>query len=628
LRNSRSFRKPGSNYLAFIVAAALALGAASAWSPKFITPAHAQTPSPAPVEIEGTQSIASGRSTTSFSEALTRSLQKEQSLVQVAIHRPLAGRAGEFQDEADGFDPGESAGSEEQSSESRKRRHRVRKAEFPGGGDNGTVIPPDTQGTVGPNHLMVVLNSNVTIETRTGAVLSSVPIASFWSSLGGINDAYDSRVLFDRDANRWIISSGSNAVSPTAYILIGVSQTNDPTLAWNLYKVPVDASGASWADYPTLGFNGDWIVVQTNVFTVSESAFVASNIYAFDKADLYAGGAGQYTVFHDPTGFTDYPAVTHDDTLATEYLVRNWDGASGTLRVSTITGAVGAEVLTVGVAFPKGANAWQDTAAENFAPQLGSSARIDTDDDRIENCVYRNGSVWAAQTVFFPATGTPTRASAQWWQIDTAGGSVGVVQQLGKRDDPSGAFDYAYPTLDVNADDDMMIGYSRFGASQYASANYSYRLHSDPPNTLETDTVFKAGEAPYFKDFGTGDNRWGDYSNVAVDPLNDVNLWTIQEYAGTDNTWGTWWGSITLSGDVATPTATATTTSTPTPTRKPKPTRTPIEKKTPKPTPTRTPKPTRTPTPTRTPKLKRTPTATPTPARDLTGPRIGVVGRN
>ncbi len=106
-----------------------------------------------------------------------------------------------------------------------------------------------------------------------------------------------------------------------------MSQTNDPTGAWNLYKVSVDANGASWADYPTLGFNGDWIVVQANVFTVSQGGYVGSYIYAFDKADLYAGGAGQYTVFHDPTGFTDYPAVTHDNTLATEYLVRNWNGA-------------------------------------------------------------------------------------------------------------------------------------------------------------------------------------------------------------------------------------------------------------------------------------------------------------
>jgi hypothetical protein len=249
-------------------------------------------------------------------------------------------------------------------------------------------------------------------------------------------------------------------------------------------------------------------------------------------------------------------------------------------------------VLTTGVAFPQAAKAWQDGAAvTNFAPQLGSTSRIDTADDRIGNCVYRNGSLWVAQTVFFPAIGTPTRSSAQWWQINTASGSLGVVQQLGKRDDPSKTFDYAYPTLDVNANDDMMLGYSRFGATQYASANYSYRLHSDPLNTLEADTVFKAGEAPYFKDFGTGDNRWGDYSNVAVDPVNDIDLWTIQEYAGMGNMWGTWWGTIALSEKVATPTATATRTATPTPTptRTPKPRHTPKPKRTRKPTPTRTP---------------------------------------
>ncbi len=81
---------------------------------------------------------------------------------------------------------------------------------------------------------------------------------------------------------------------------------------WNLYKVAVDAQGASWADFPTLGFNGDWIVVHANVFTVSQGACVASNIYAFDKADLYAGGADQFTVFHDPTGFTDYRDTDSD----------------------------------------------------------------------------------------------------------------------------------------------------------------------------------------------------------------------------------------------------------------------------------------------------------------------------
>ena len=578
LRSSRSFTKPCAGYLAFVVAAALALGAASIWSPKLVTPAHAQVPPPAQLEIAGAQSVAAGRSITKFSDAASLPLRVEKS--GVALHRPLAGRAGATVDE-DGF-----AADKPGAGRTSDRRPHIRKTNFPGGTDNGVVTPPDTQGAVGPNHLMVVLNSNVTIETRTGTVVSSVPIASFWSSLGGINEAFDPRVLFDRYASRWIVSAAANAVSASSYILIGVSQTSDPTAAWNLYKVKVNANGGSWADYPTLGFNGDWIVVQANVFTVSQGAFVASNIYAFDKADLYAGGAGQYAVFHDPTGFTDYPAVTHDNTIPVEYLVRTWSGANGTLRVSTITGPVGAEVLTTGVAFPKGSRAWQSSAALNFAPQLGSSARIDTDDDRIGNCVYRNGSLWAAQTVYFPALGTPVRSAAQWWQINTASGSVGVVQQLGARDDPSGNFDYAYPTLDVNANDDMMIGYSRFGASQYASANYSFRLHNDPPNTLEADTVFKAGEAPYFKDFGTGDNRWGDYSNVAVDPINDLDLWTIQEYAGTGNTWGTWWGEISPSEVVASPTPTSTPTATPT--RTPRPRRTPRPWHRPTPTGTRT----------------------------------------
>jgi hypothetical protein len=615
LRNSRSLTEPGAKYLAFVVAAALTLGAASTWPPKLVTPAHAQT-APAQVEIAGAQSVASSRSTTSFSNAASRPLRVEKNGVPVAIHRPLAGPAGAFQDEDGGSaadnDNDDNSGAREDAGPGSDRRRRVRKTDFPGGTDNGAVTPPDTQGAVGPNHLMVVLNSNVTIETRTGTVLSSVPIASFWSSLGGINEAFDPRVLFDRYANRWIVSSAANAVSASAYILVGVSQTSDPTAGWNLYKVKVDANGASWADYPTLGFNGDWIVVQTNVFTVSQGAFVASNIYAFNKADLYAGGVGQYAAFRDPTGFTDYPAVTHDNTIPIEYLVRNWNGPGGTLRISTISGSVGSEVLRTGVAFPKATRAWQDSAAENFAPQLGSSALIDTDDDRIENCVYRNGSLWAAQTVYFPATGTATRSAAQWWQINTASGSLGVVQQLGARDDPSGQFDYAYPTLDVNANDDMMIGYSRFGASQYASANYSFRLHNDPPNTLEADTVFKAGEAPYFKDFGTGDNRWGDYSNVAVDPINDIDIWTIQEYASTGNTWGTWWGEISPSEVVASPTPTATPTSTTTSTPTPTPTRTPT------PTHTRTPRPRRTPTPTRTPRLRHTPTPTGTPTATLT----------
>src|SRR5206468_12969140 len=63
----------------------------------------------------------------------------------------------------------------------------------------------------------------------------------------------------------------------------------------------------------------------------------------------------------------------------------------------------------------------------------------------------------------------------------------------------------------------------------------------------------------YFKTFGGTENRWGDYSNTSVDPTNDTDLWTIQEYAATPSggfdRWGTWWGKVVPGGTV-TPSAT------------------------------------------------------------------------
>ena len=121
--------------------------------------------------------------------------------------------------------------------------------------------------------------------------------------------------------------------------------------------------------------------------------------------------------------------------------------------------------------------------------------------------VYRNGSLWSAQTTFLPAS-APTRSSIQWWQVTT----TGVIQQRGRIDDAGGTFYHAYPSVSVNSSNDALIGYSRFSAGQYASSNYSFRLAGDALNTVQPSYTFKAGEAPYFKDFGSGENRWGDYS--------------------------------------------------------------------------------------------------------------------
>src|SRR6266699_1439249 len=361
--------------------------------------------------------------------------------------------------------------------------------------DNNTAIPPDTHGAVGPSHLMTVLNSQIRIQDRTGFALSTVSLNSFWASLGNPS-AFDPRILYDPYGGRWIFVAAANGNSTASAVLIGVSQTNDPTGVWNLFSVDADASNATWADYPSVGFNKDWIVVSTNMFTVgASSSSVQSNIWVFNKASLYNNGApsAPFRLFTDSASSTLVPALTYDATLATQYLVDVWNSSNGTLRISTITGAVGAETYTAGTSFPTttSANAWAATGPD--APQLGSAPPIETGDRRMQSCNYGNASLWCVHHIFLPAA-NPTRTAVQWWQLATDG--TGAVQQRGRIDDSTGPTFYMYPSIAVNANNDVLIGYSRSSASQYASANYSFRLSCNAANTLQSDAVLKAGEGP------------------------------------------------------------------------------------------------------------------------------------
>src|ERR1041384_2571029 len=195
------------------------------------------------------------------------------------------------------------------------------------------------------------------------------------------------------------------------------------------------------------------------------------------------------------------------------------------------------------------AKPWSDSPPGdgNFAPQLGSTQKINNGDSVIQNVVYRNGSLWCAQTVFLPA-GSPTRSAIQWWQLSTGGS----IQQRGRIDDLNGALFYGFPSIAVNQNNDALIGYSRFSSSQYASANYSFRSASDAPNALRDEVVLKVGEAPYYKTSVSTRNKWGDLSSRLVDPAHDADFWTVEEYAaapvGGIDRWGTWWGRISPAG--------------------------------------------------------------------------------
>ena len=418
--------------------------------------------------------------------------------------------------------------------------------------DGLTFIPPDVHGAVGPNHLVTALNTQIRVQNRTGDVLQTLSTFVFWFPLA-INSVSDPRVLYDRFNDRWMQTIIVDPFGASSAICVAVSQTGDPTGDWNLFKIDVDSSDTNWADFPSMGFNKDWIVVSVNMFSIQGSGFANARTLVCVKSNVYANTtpAGTFKFFDRPAidGSTLQPAVTMDNTTAIEYFVNHDTSAAGTARIYTLTGPVGSEAMNIGPAVTSTIGGWTVAPNADLLPQLGTTRKIHQTDQRWAKVVYRNGSIWGCQLICLPAGGPITRTAVQWWQVTPAG----VVTQMGRIDDPTGGNWFAFPSIAVNSANDVLIGYSRFSATQFPSANYAVRAGTDPPGTLRDDTVLKAGQSCYVKTFGGTHNRWGDYSMTVVDPVNDFDMWTIQQYADTatgcfdgSGRWGTWWGKISL----------------------------------------------------------------------------------
>ena len=99
---------------------------------------------------------------------------------------------------------------------------------------------------------------------------------------------------------------------------------------------------------------------------------------------------------------------------------------------------------------------------------------------------------------------------------------------------------YCFPSLMVNAAQDVAIGFSGSSCNSYIGAYYSWRR--GPCTAMEGPVLIHAGEDHF------PDDRWGDYSCTSLDPgdPDGMSIWTVQEYALESPLplyiprWGTW----------------------------------------------------------------------------------------
>jgi hypothetical protein len=383
-------------------------------------------------------------------------------------------------------------------------------------------IPSDAAGAVSSKYLLHVSNSSVVAQDRAGVVLSKVSLSSFWhDSAYPDAEVFDTRVLYDGVADRWILCTLYDQNFHKSALLIAVSDGGNPSLGWHRYRYIVDAAFDDLdADYTRMAQTRDSIAITANLFG---SIDMFAGIFTIRKSDAYSGAAT--LPVSQLNKFAYFDLVPVDGPESTQlYLVGAY---SGGIALSSYN----AGTLVTITAATAPANTAQ--AFDAVGLQRGSTIKLDCGFTTVHNAVLKNGTIWVASQV---DRSSPLRSSVLWWRI-LVGNPAHV--DTGLIDDPTGATMYAFPSIAVNKFGAALIGYCVFNASLYPSAGYSY---IDPFNSLSAPALLKTGDGPSFT------SRWADYSTTIVDS-NDIDFWTNQTYApvlSTGGAWGTWWNKVDM----------------------------------------------------------------------------------
>src|SRR5437588_5845109 len=422
----------------------------------------------------------------------------------------------------------------------------------PGGTFTVAATPPDTNGSVGPNHYVQIVNTDFAVFDKSStALFGPVPINTLWSGFGGgceTNNDGDPVVEYDKLADRWVIAQPSFS---TPYLeCVAVSTTADPTGSYNRYSF----SNTDFPDYPKIGVWPDAYYATFNFFTSASGNFSGGEVCAYDRASMLAGQAATQQCFNvgttcggllpadldggrqPPAGSPNYVVSLGavDGQLAIWQFHVDWTTPANT----TLTGPT---ALTT-AAFTLPCNNTGGTCVA----QSGTTQRLDTLGDRLMyRLAYRNFSDHEALAVNHSIT-AGSSVGVRWYELrPDASHNLAIFQQGTYAPDS----DFRWMgSIAMDQAGNMALGFSRSGTAINPEIHFTGRLAGDAPGLMTQ------GEGTIIDGTGsqTGRNqsRWGDYSAMAIDPSDDCTFWYTNEYLSSNGAfnWKTRIASFKLPG--------------------------------------------------------------------------------
>jgi hypothetical protein len=427
---------------------------------------------------------------------------------------------------------------------------------------NARVAPPDTTGDVGPNHYVQWVNLRYSIYTLTRDANNQITgfnlVAGFpkngniiWQGFGGpcetMNDG-DPIVQYDQFADRWVLTQFAVSSSPYTQC-VAVSTSPDPTGTYHRYAY---SYGTDFNDYPKMGVWSDGYYITYNMFRRGRT-FVGNRVCAFERDKMLTGASARQLCAQTSNSYASLmPADIEGKTLppagSPNPLLHIGSSAVGYWKFA-VNWSTGTGTLTGPVTVPGVASFSRACGGGTCIPQPGTTTQLDSLGDRLMyRLSYRNfGTREALLVNHSVATGGVT--GIRWYELTNASGqtmtsATPVVRQQGTYAPTS---DYRWMgSAAMDKTGGIAIGYNISNSSSIRpSIRYAFRAPADPLGTMGVEQSILAGPGSQ-----TGSlSRWGDYSTLSVDPLDDCTMVFTTEYIPSNGSfnWATYIHSFKLS---------------------------------------------------------------------------------
>jgi len=410
-------------------------------------------------------------------------------------------------------------------------------------GQQGGAIPPDTNGSVGGTQFVEIVNVVIQVyDKTTGHPLLPQPvqISTLWKGFGGLCESTnggDPVVLWDKAAQRWLVSQLAYNGGPQNFLCLAVSTSADATGSYNRYAF---STGNNFPDYPKYGVWPDAYYGTHNLY--GPNNFLGAEPCAFDRAAMLAGGkAVMICIKPNPNNFGFLPSDLDGNSpppkgepnhyvelgnLTNELKEFDFHVDFANPSKSTFKGP---HVISV----PNYVLLCND--GNNFAcvPQPSPGEKVDSLSGLLMfRLAYRNFGDHESMVVAHvvkPGKGSTATVATRWYELRSKGAAFSLHQAgtfQGHKDNLWMA------SIAMDKQGNIAMGMSADNSTTFdTSIWYTGRVPSDPLGKMETPTVVVKGSAVQVN----GGNRWGDYSSMSVDPSDDCTFWYSQEYYNKKN---------------------------------------------------------------------------------------------